>query len=164
MRRIISFTILALTVMGGVAFADRHHGRWDRGGDRGRWDRNNHSGGVVVRDHRWGGRVAAPGWRAPRERVYRRPVYVNNGYYQFHNGRRFAYTRPVIQHRYYDYRVRPQFIVENYEPMYGYNWVSGQWNWNGVEWIWVSGHYENDPNCHDDDGTYYDNGNYYPQY
>jgi hypothetical protein len=86
MRRIISFTILALTVMGGVAMADRHHGRWDRGGDRGHWDRNR-GGGVVVREHR-GGRVAAPGWRAPRQHSYRRPVYFNNGYYQFHNGYR----------------------------------------------------------------------------
>jgi hypothetical protein len=173
MRRIISLTILALTVTGGVAMADRHRGdrgdhRGDRGDhrsdrhDRGRWDRNRHSGGVVVRDHR-GGRVAAPGWRAPRHHSYRRPVYVNNGYYQFHNGYRHAYSRPVIHHRYYNYRVRPQFIVENYQPMQGYIWVAGQWNWNGYEWMWTSGHYEIDPN-YADDGTYYDNGTYSPQY
>src|SRR5690349_17279031 len=135
MRRIISFTILALTVTGGVALADRGH--WDRGGNRGGWDRSrNASGGVVVRDqrwngggvvrdhrdHNWGGRVAAPGWHAPRQHFYRRPVFVNNGYYQFHNGYRYAYSRPIIRHRYFDYRVRPQIIVENTQPIYGYVW------------------------------------------
>jgi hypothetical protein len=192
MRKVISFTILALTVMGGVALADHRHDR--DGSDRGRWDRhgngswnrgnngswNQHSGGVVVRDSRWhgGGRIAAPGWQYPRQHSYRRPVYVNNGYYQFHNGYRYAYSRPVFRQRYYDYRVRPQIIVENYQPVEGYIWVGGQWQWNGYEWQWVSGHYDNDPNCNHDVGydsaydqpTYdqptYDEsqGNYYPQY
>jgi hypothetical protein len=159
--------------MGGVAFADhRRDGRWDRG-DRGRWDRR--SGGVVVRDSRWhgGGRVAAPGWQAPRHNYYRRPVYINNGYYQFNNGYRYAYSRPVIRQRYFDYRVRPQIIVENYQPVSGYNWIGGQWQWTGYEWQWVSGHYECDQAYSEpaynepayDQPTWDENqGNYYPQY
>jgi hypothetical protein len=77
--------------------------------------------------------------------VARRPVYTTNGYYQFHNGHRVRYHRPAINVRYTNYRVRPVVLVENYDRVPGYVWVRGHWNWNGVEWIWVSGHYAVDP-------------------
>lgn len=138
MRRTILLSLIGLICAGGIASADRYHGR-SRGHDH-RWDERQPRGGVVVRDrdHR----------RSDRQRRvdYRRPVYVNNGYYQFHNGSRYRYARPVIHRRYYDYRVRPQIIVENYQPMTGYVWVPGQWQWNGYEWTWISGYYAVDPN------------------
>jgi hypothetical protein len=134
MRRIIVFTLLALTLGSGVALADRDHRRGDhRRGDR---------GGVTIRNPR------DPVWHQrhrPRPVVHRRPVHVNNGYYHFHNGHRYRYARPVIRHRYFNYRVRPQMIVESYQPVAGYIWVAGNWQWNGYEWIWISGHYAVDP-------------------
>ena len=58
-------------------------------------------------------------------------------------------------------------LAENYAPMNGYYWVSGQWSWNGYEWMWTAGHYQPDPNYVDPsydnasyDNGYYDNGNY----
>ena len=79
--------------------------------------------------------------RAPRYTINRRPVYVNQNRYVFHGGISRVYNRPVVKYRYYDYRVRPQMLVENIEPVPGYIWVSGQWMWNGQEWIWNPGHY-----------------------
>jgi hypothetical protein len=154
MRRIIVFTLLALTVGGGVALADRDHNR--RGDHRGDYRRGDYN-----RDHRRGGHYDR-GIRNPRDPVWhqrqrhvthRRPVHVNNGYYQFHNGHRYRYARPVIRQRYYDYRVRPQVIVENYQPVAGYVWMPGSWQWNGYEWVWISGHYMVDPSY--DDGIRY---------
>jgi hypothetical protein len=149
MRRIIVFTLLALTLGSGVALADRDHYR---------------RGGVGIRnpnDPVWHQRQHRVD-RRPSRVVHRRPVYVNNGYYQFNNGYRYRYARPVIRHRYHDVRVRPQVIVENYQPVAGYVWVAGQWQWNGAEWIWVSGHYAIDPSYnasydpnYDDDGIRY---------
>jgi hypothetical protein len=81
---------------------------------------------------------------------------VNNGHYRFHNGRSVVYTRPVISRRYYDFRVRPTVIVENYPSQAGYVWTSGHWNWNGAEWIWIGGHYSPDPGIK----TYYDDGSW----
>jgi hypothetical protein len=94
---------------------------------------------------------------SPTRRVYTRErVYVNNGHYRFHNGRTVVYTRPVISRRYYDFRVRPTVIVENYPSQAGYIWVSGHWNWNGNEWIWIGGHYAPDPAIR----NYYDDGSW----
>jgi hypothetical protein len=146
MRRIILFTILTLTATSGAALADRNHHDSYRGDHRGDY----HGGGTSIRNPH--DRV----WTQRDHRVYRRPVYVNDGYYQFHNGYRYRYARPVIQHRYYDYRVRPQIIVENYETVPGYIWVQGHWQWNGYEWIWTSGYYSVDPSFAD--GGYYDDG------
>jgi hypothetical protein len=141
MRRIIVFTLLALTLGSGAALADHYRGEY----------RRDYRGGVTIRNPRE--RV----WTHRDQRViYRRPVYATNGYYQFNNGYRYRYARPVIARRYFDYRVRPEIIVENYQPVYGYNWVPGQWQWNGYEWIWTSGYYAADPNCdHDYDGSGY---------
>ena len=167
MRRIIVFTLLALTLGGGVALADRdHHRRGDSRSDHRRGDYRGDHRRDYRGDHRRDYRSTAPGGvtiRNPRDPVWhqrdrrvvhRRPIYVNNGYYQFNNGQRYRYARPVIRHRYYDVRVRPQIIVENYQPMTGYVWVAGQWQWNGYEWLWISGHYEADPSYSD----YYDDG------
>lgn len=144
MRRIILFTLIALVAGSGAAFADHY-----RGDFRGRVTfRNPHE------------RVYTPRERVyvPRERrvIHRQPVYVSNGYYQFHNGYRYRYTRPVIERRYFDYRARPQIIVENYQPVSGYVWIPGQWQWNGYEWIWTSGYYQVDPSYNASYDTSYD--------
>jgi hypothetical protein len=148
MRRIIVFTLLALTLGGGVAFADRDHNR--RGDHRSDYRRGDHRSDYRG-DRRYIRNPRDPVWHQRQRRVeHRRPVYVNNGYYQFNNGYRYRYARPVIRQRYFDYRVRPQIIVENYEPVTGYVWVAGQWQWNGYEWTWISGHYAADPSYYDD--------------
>jgi len=152
MRRIIVFTLLALTLTGGAAFADHYRRGGSYRGDYRADYRGDYraGGGVTIRnpnDRVWTDRS--------RQRVYRRPIYVNNGYYEFRNGSRYRYARPVIHRRYYDYRVRPQVIVENYETVPGYIWVQGNWQWNGYEWIWASGHYDVDHSCDYDDGIRY---------
>ena len=159
MKKII-ITALALMMFGGVASADR----W-----RGHRDTSRHSGGTVVREHRGGGwrgdsRVVVRdrGYRSNyRVHVNRRPVYVNNGYFRFGNGVTRVYNRPVIRHRYYDVRYRPQIIVQNVDPVPGYVWIQGSWNWNGYEWIWTDGYYAVDTNYSE---PYYDNGGYYDNY
>jgi hypothetical protein len=138
MRRILPLTLLALTLLGGVAAADHYR----RGG----------GGGVVVRDHR----AARPVVVRERRAVVRQPVYVSNGRYVFAGGVSRAYVRPVIRQRYYDVRIRPTLIVENYDPVPGYVWVRGRWQWNGYEWLWVSGYYAPDTRIH----VYYDDGTY----
>lgn len=141
MRRIILLSLVTIIATGGAAFADRYHHDAYRGDHRA-------GGGVTIRNPH--DRV----WTEREHRVYRRPVYAHNGYYQFRNGYRYSYARPVIHRRYFDYRVRPQIIVENYDTTPGYLWVPGQWQWNGYEWIWSAGYYAADPNI-DDDGVRY---------
>lgn len=89
---------------------------------------------------------------------YERPVY--NGGYRYNNyARQPIYVeRPVIRTHYYDYRYRPQILVENYPARDGYYWVAGQWTWSGYEWMWTPGHYEADPAYYND--GYYNNGYY----
>lgn len=159
MKRIIIMTLAALTLSGGVALADRHRGhdndrrgdRWERRDDRrvdrdrGRWDR----GDRRVDRSRWSGGV-----RVTRSR----PTFRNNTFY-FAGGHSHRYQRPVIRHRYYNYYQRPSIIVENYDPVPGYVWVAGQWNWSGYEWVWINGHYEVDVNYDGYGDGYYD-GNY----
>lgn len=123
MRRIVIFTLLALTMLGGVAAAEHPHRHRVR----------DHRGGVYVqrvpRHHHDGSRyVVRPSYRSSY-RVVRRPIYVQ---------------RPVIAYRYYNYYRRPAVIVENYPPITGYTWIAGHWDWNGYEWIWNPGHYEPD--------------------
>jgi hypothetical protein len=139
MKRIVLLSALSLSLLGGVASADRHRGgNWNRGGDRGshhegRWSSRggaSWSGGVRVHS-------APSRWTAPRRvyvqraRVVRRPIYVQ---------------RPVIDVRYYDYYSRPAVVREDYAPVAGYVWVAGAWSWSGYEWTWTAGHYEPDPN------------------
>ena len=144
MRRILPLSLLALTLLGGLAAADRYNRRGERGGGGG--------GGVVVRDHR----ESRPVVVRERHVVTRQPIYVNNGRYVFHGGVSRAYVRPVIRERYYNVRMRPTLIVENYDPVPGYVWVRGHWQWNGYEWIWGSGYYAPDARVR----VYYDDGTY----
>jgi hypothetical protein len=148
MRRILtSALLLGSLALGGTALADRFHGR------------------VVVHEGYRGGvhetvRVNRPVYRgvvhANRHVVVRRPIYVNNGYYGFHGGARIAYTRPIIREHYYNVRMRPSMIVENYPAQPGYVWIRGQWAWDGREWQWQSGHYDVDAQYN----NYYDDGSY----
>ncbi len=152
MKRIVLLSALTLSLLGGVASADRHRGgnnhrgdqRGDHRGDRGSWNnhRENRGGNWNTRGGvSWSGGVRVHSsptrWTAPR-RVYvhrnhvvRRPIFVQ---------------RPVIDVRYYDYRSRPALIAENYSPVAGYIWIAGAWSWTGYEWTWTAGHYEPDPN------------------
>ena len=166
MRRII-FTTVVLMLVGGVAAADGHRGR--SGGNHGG---GNHGGGSVVRDHRSGGHGGGhnSGYRTPVRTQHdgyrqgghqqgghqqgghgyrqshgdRRPVYSHNGRYTFHDGSVRSHSRPVTHDRHYDYRHRPQVIVQNYDPVPGYIWVQGQWSWSGYEWLWVDGYWTPD--------------------
>jgi hypothetical protein len=69
-----------------------------------------------------------------------------NGRFVFNGGYTRHYNRPVIHTHYRNYRYRPPILIENYDPVPGYIWVSGRWNWTGYEWSWIGGHYEVDAN------------------
>lgn len=140
MKRLL-VTTLALSLFGGIAIADRHDRRdhqQTRAGDRGPK------------------RVNRPAQRSNRRAIARRPVYAANGHFVFHDGIRRSYARPVIQARYYNVRVRPQLVVENYGSVPGYVWVRGSWSWTGREWSWNSGHFAPDMQY----SNYYDDGSY----
>jgi hypothetical protein len=92
-----------------------------------------------------GGRVDRSRWSGGVRVTRTRPTFRNNTFY-FGGGRSHVYHRPVIRYHYRNYYQRPAIIVENYDPVPGYVWVAGSWNWNGYEWIWVNGHYEVDIN------------------
>jgi len=147
MRRLLPITLLALTLFGSVALADRHDRRYDRRNDR---------RGPVVRDHRDYRPAPRPVVRRDRRVITRNRVYVANGRYVFHNGVTRSYVRPVIRHRYFDVRVRPTLIVENYQPVPGYVWVAGNWQWNGREWMWTSGYFAPDTRYR----VWYDDGSW----
>jgi hypothetical protein len=159
MRRIFIFALFALTMAGGVAGADsyRHRDsgtRYQRGGVSVQRSYPRHTYRQTYR-HNYR-QTYRPAYHSrvviqPRVHVVRRPIYIQ---------------RPVIQYRYRNYYQRPAIIVENQQPMSGYIWVPGQWQWNGYEWIWQSGHYEPDPaydnyNYNYDNGSYYNNGTSY---
>lgn len=161
MRRIILMTLTALTLTGGVALADRG-GRWR--------DTSHRQGGTVVTPTH---RHTAPRYERRydnrrydnhRHRVVRveraRPTFRNNRFY-FTGGYYRPYTRPVINVRYRDYYRRPAVIVENIQPVAGYVWNPGHWEWAGAEWQWIPGHYDVDPNYQTYDNSYYDNSGYY---
>ncbi len=142
-------TGLTVALLGGVAVADRQHDRRDKHREK----------RTVVGDRDRGQqprRVNRPAQRSNRRAISRRPIHANNGAFVFHNGIRRTYTRPVIQARYYNVRVRPQLVVENYEGVEGYVWVRGSWSWTGREWRWNSGHFAPDMQY----STYYDDGSY----
>ena len=84
--------------------------------------------------------------KRPHRAIVRRPVYVTNGRYTFHGGITRTYVRPTIRQRYFNVRVRPPIVVEAYDPVPGYSWVSGSWRWNGGEWVWASGYWAVDAN------------------
>jgi hypothetical protein len=139
-------TGLTLTLLGGVAMADRQN---DRRGDK--------RPTVSDRDNRsQPKRVNRPAQRSNRRAIARRPIRASNGAFVFHNGIRRSYTPPVIQTRYYNVRYRPQLVVENYEAVPGYIWVRGSWSWTGREWRWNSGHFAPDMRY----SNYYDDGSF----
>jgi len=172
--RFLSLTVLAVLLSTGVANADRYRdnrrdNRRERREERRPVVRDNRTyNRPVVRDNRTYNRPVVRDnrrydrpvvrrrytgpVRANRRVITRRPLYVNNGTFRFHNGRTVVYRRPVITRRYYNVHVRPQVIVEDYPAQYGYIWIAGSWNWNGYEWQWTSGHYEADPSI----DVYYD--------
>jgi len=135
MRRIIMFALLCLTMVGGVASADRYRGPSVR----------DHRGGVSVQP-RYEYRQS---YRPTYRQSYVRPTYRQN--YVRYDRHPIYVQRPAIRYHYYNYYQRPSVIVENYPAMTGYYWVAGQWTWSGYEWIWMPGHYEPDP-------QYYDSG------
>ena len=52
------------------------------------------------------------------------------------------YVRAGFNERYFDIRVQPAPIFEDCgAAQSGYVWVTGNWQWNGAEWIWFAGHY-----------------------
>ncbi len=161
--KIIPMALIALTLSGGVALADR-----DRG--RGR-DVSHRQGGVQVTPSRGHDRVRYDNDRRYDRRYDRRdnrrydrtvrvqrsrPTFRNNRFY-FTGGHYQAYQRPVIQYRYRNYYQRPALVVENIQPVSGYIWVQGNWQWDGYEWQWMPGHYEVDQSYQE---PYYDNYNY----
>jgi hypothetical protein len=89
---------------------------------------------VVVRDHRGGAPVSRHNGRVKH-------VKVAKGRYVFPGGVVRVYKRPAIRTRYYDVRVRPPLVVEAYDPVPGYLWVSGGWAWGGGEWVWSPGYW-----------------------
>lgn len=148
MKRIITLALLGITLTTGAALADRDRGHRKHDRDRvvHRHDnRANHrhvdrgrDRRVVVRDR--------DRHRNVQRHVHRsRPVYRNNRFY-FDGGVTRVYRRPVIRQRYTNYYQRPAILIENYDPMPGYIWIAGHWNWSGYEWTWVPGHYEVDVN------------------
>lgn len=137
MRRIITIA-LCLASLGGVASADRGHQR-------------GHA--PTVRDHRSGGVSVQPSRRYVQPRYHNTPRYHGNTNVRIVHRPIFVRHRPVIRYRYYNYYQRPSLIVENPQPLAGYYWVNGSWQWNGAEWVWSQGHYEADPNW---TGQYYE--------
>jgi hypothetical protein len=146
MRKIITLALLVLTATAGSAMADRYRGSRDHGRDR-----------VVVRDQRNDrgyNRVPSRSYDRGYNRGYnrgsyhrdhryndRRAIHSVNGRFVFNGGYVRSYHRPVFTQRYTSYRYRPSIIVENYDPVPGYIWVAGNWNWTGYEWSWIPGHY-----------------------
>ena len=133
MRNKLALTALAVSLMGGVALADhdrdRGRGEHDRGERHERYERGHET------------RTYVEPRREYREYHPDRHVYVNNNRFAFSGGVYRDYRRPVIRERYRDYRVRPRMIVESYDPVQGYVWMPGAWQWNGAEWQWFGGHY-----------------------
>ncbi|HEY5951052.1 MAG TPA: YXWGXW repeat-containing protein [Kofleriaceae bacterium] len=135
MRRTLGVATILCMLFTPVAFAGRggRHGGGGHGGGGGRVVVRDHragggggGGGVIVRDHRSGPRVQR--------------VRVTNGRYVFPGGVVRVYKRPHYR-RYYDVHVRPPLIVETYDPVPGYIWVSGGWTWGGSEWVWTPGYW-----------------------
>jgi len=121
MKRTLTLALaFALVLPTTAAFAGRGRGRGGHGAH------NRANGGVVVTQRNRGSRVNY--------------VRVNNGRYVFPGGVVRTYKRPKHR-RYYDRSVRPAIIVEAYDPVPGYVWVAGGWNWGGAEWVWTPGYW-----------------------
>ena len=150
-------TLIALTLMGGVALAERGRFRDHRNGST---YVHPNRGNDRVRDTRRYDNRRHDNHRHRVVRVERaRPTFRNNRFY-FAGGHYQSYQRPVIQYRYRNYYQRPAVIVENIQPVSGYVWSQGKWEWDGYEWQWIPGHYDVDTSYQD---SYYDN-NYQAPY
>lgn len=141
MKRTFAIMLFSSLMFGGVAFADHWHG-----GGHGPVVRDHRAGPapVVVRDHRAEGPRRPEGGVVVREHERRGPVEhvrVTNGRYMFPGGVVRVYHRPVIREHYYNVHMRPAVIVENYDPVPGYVWMSGSWAWGGAEWVWNPGYW-----------------------
>ena len=42
---------------------------------------------------------------------------------------------------YRNVRLRPALRQEHFEYRRGFNFIRGEWKWNGYEWVWIPGHY-----------------------
>ena len=50
--------------------------------------------------------------------------------------------RELIRDEHYrNVHFRPAARQERFEYRHGYNFIRGEWQWNGYEWCWVPGHY-----------------------
>lgn len=136
-------TLLIAAVFGmfaGTAYADHHH---DGHGPVVRDHRGPEPRGPVIHDHRddhrGGGGVVVRERRGPHEHVR-----VVNGRYAFPGGVVRVYHRPSFREHYYNVHVRPAVYVEHYDPVPGYVWVAGNWQWSGREWMWNDGYWAPD--------------------
>jgi len=162
MRKIIVLTAVALGLSGGVALADgrsspaptvRDHRGGSFGGSSyqqryGSTGRGASSGGGYGSVHggaqspiNRGGPSSVRGGVTVRSRA---PIYARDGLFHFDGGA-VRLVRPRLNVRYTNYYQRPASIVQSYQPVAGYVWVGGDWQWNGAQWIWIDGHYEVDP-------------------
>lgn len=173
--KMIPMALIALTLSGGVALADRDRGRGrdvshrsggvhvtpSRGHDHTRYDNNRRYDNRRYDNRRYDRTVRV-------QRV--RPTFRNNRFY-FAGGNYQTYQRPVIQYHYRNYSQRPALLVENTQPVSGYVWNSGHWEWDDYEWQWIAGHYDVDTAYQDssygyqepynsDQGSDYDSSNY----
>jgi hypothetical protein len=129
MRGTLRLVAIISLVLGGTAYAGHGHGG---GGKRG----GGGGGRVIVRDHRSPSTVVVRDHRGPKTKYVR----VSGGRYVFPGGVVRVYKKPKIQ-RYYDVHVRPAIVVEAYDPVPGYVWVTGNWSWGGSEWVWTPGYW-----------------------
>jgi hypothetical protein len=104
MRRIITLSVLSLSLLGGVAAASP--------GER-EISRDRHE---LARDNRELARDRAEVSRDRRE------------------------LRRDEAH-YWNRNMRPSPRQERFEYRHGFNFVRGEWRWNGYEWVWAPGHY-----------------------
>jgi hypothetical protein len=75
---------------------------------------------------------------APRHHSH---VRHTSGYYTFKGGHRARYYALPSHPRYVHRHIRPVLLVERYDPVPGYIWIGGYWNWGGAHWVWSPGYY-----------------------
>jgi hypothetical protein len=116
MRRIITLALAGAVSLGGVAAADEHRDH------RGHVERHENHGTYRGHDYH-------------AYNHYSGPRYEHRGSYYYYG------YHPYYGHRYFNHYRRPALIVENYAPRPGFIWISGQWYWDGREWLWQPGYY-----------------------
>jgi len=129
MRRTFAIAAVLCLALTATSFAGRGRGRGHGNGSA------HANGGVVVRESR------QPARKVVVQRRGGGHVRVTNGRYAFPGGVVRVYRKPVFRERYYNVRVRPPVYVETYDPVPGYIWVAGNWQWGGAEWVWQPGYW-----------------------